>query len=178
MTLRFFLAMLLACMSVTASGAEPSTGPYVDNGGPAYAVPDRDVPLPEGHKYRVVFEATDYPDQPAGPNRELELVARFLNMHGKNGVPLEDMDLAVVMHGGALISALTNDTYTRLYGTANPNLALLTSLADAGVKFFVCGQSMGFRELDKKDLAEPVKIGLSAMTLLVTLQAEGYALIQ
>ena len=178
MTLRLYFVALIACFSVTAFGAEPSTGPYINSGGPAFAVPDRDVPLPEGHKYRVVFEATDYPEQPAGPNRELEIVARFLNMHGKNGVPLADMDIAVVMHGGALLSALSNETYNRLYEMDNPNLALLTELAGAGVKFYVCGQSMGFRQLDKKALAEPVKMGLSAMTMLVTLQAEGYALLQ
>jgi len=180
MSRRTTYAALIACITVTATAfaEEPSTGPYIKGGGPAFAVADRDVPLPAGHKYRVVFEATEFEDQPAGLNDELEMVARFLNMHGKNGVPLDDLDLAVVMHGGALLSALSNETYNRLYGMDNPNLALLTELADAGVRFYVCGQSMGFRKLGKQDLAEPVKLGLSAMTMLVTLQAEGYALLQ
>mgnify|MGYP001827074541 FL=1 len=43
------------------------------------------------------------------------------------------------------------------------------------MKLYVCGQSLGFRGLDKSVLAGPVKVGLSAMTLLVTLQSDGYA---
>ena len=42
------------------------------------------------------------------------------------------------------------------------------------MQLYVCGQSLGFRGLDKSVLADNVKVGLSAMTLLVTLQADGY----
>jgi intracellular sulfur oxidation DsrE/DsrF family protein len=165
----------LAGFSFTALAAEPTTGPYVDAGGPAFVVADRDVPLRDGHKYRVVFEATDYPGEMTSVNRELTVVGRFLNMHGKNGVPLEDIDVAVVLHGKALLAAMNDEIYEELHGSKNPSLDLLHSLADAGVKFYACGQSLGFRGLDKSVLAEPVQVGLSAMTMLVTLQADGYA---
>lgn len=169
------LAAISSCTFLTANAAEPATGPYVDSGGPAFAVKDRDVPLPADHHYRVVFEATEYPGEMSEVNRELTVVARFLNMHGQNGVPLDKMDVAVVMHGQALLAAMNNDTYRELTGTDNPNLRLLQSLADAGVRFYACGQSLGFRQLDKNVLVDPVKVGLSAMTMLVTLQDEGYA---
>jgi intracellular sulfur oxidation DsrE/DsrF family protein len=175
MNSRISFAACLVFLSTFANAAEPSTGPYIDTGGPAFKVEDRDVPLREGHKYRVVFEATEYPGEMSEVNRELTVVARFLNMHGKNGVPLEDLDIAVVMHGKALLAAMNNETYRKLNSVDNPNLILLQSLADAGVKFYACGQSLGFRGLDKSVLAEPVKVGLSAMTMLVTLQADGYA---
>ena len=177
MILRIAIIALLTSISFAAYSAEPSTGPYVDAGGLAFVVEDRDVPLRAGHKYRVVFEATEYPGEMTSVNRELTVVARFMNMHGKNGVPLADLDVAVVLHGKALLAAMNNDTYRKLNETDNPNLELLASLADAGVKFYACGQSLGFRGLDKSVLAEPVKVGLSAMTLLVTLQADGYALL-
>ncbi len=175
MILRFTFAALATLLSLTAYSAEPTTGPYVDAGGPAFKVEDRDVPLREGHKYRVVFEATEYPGQPTDINRELTVVGRFLNMHGKNGVPLEDMDIAVVVHGQTLMATLNDEAYEKINGVKNPNLELLMSLADAGVKFYACGQSLGFRGWSKNDLAEPVKVGLSAMTMLVTLQSDGYA---
>jgi len=175
MTPRITNALIALTLSAAAPGAEPTTGPYVDAGGPAFAVEDRDVPLKEGMKYRVVFEATGYPGEPEAINRELTVVARFMNMHGKNGVPLEDLDVAVVLHGRALFAAMNNKTYRDEHGIDNPNLALLQDLADAGVKFYACGQSLGFRGLDKSALASPVKVGLSALTMLVTLQAEGYA---
>ena len=175
MSPRFALAVLLTFHSAVGSAAEPTTGPHVDAGGPAFEVKDRDVPLREGHKYRVVFEATEYPGEMTDVNRELTVVGRFMNMHGKNGVPLEDLDVAVVIHGKTLFAAMNDEAYMEMFGTKNPSLALLNDLADAGVKFYVCGQSLGFRGLDKSVLAEPVKVGLSAMTLLVTLQSDGYA---
>ena len=67
------------------------------------------------------------------------------------------------------------EAYEKMHGVKNPSLELLHSLADAGVKFYACGQSLGFRGVDKSVLAEPVKVGLSAMTMLVTLQSDGYA---
>jgi intracellular sulfur oxidation DsrE/DsrF family protein len=175
MTPRKILAVIALTLPVAALSAEPSTGPHVDAGGPAFAVEDRDVPLKEGMKYRVVFEATGYPGEPEAINRELTVAARFMNMHGKNGVPLEDLDVAVVFHGRALFAAMTNEAYREEHGIDNPNLELLQDMADAGVKFYACGQSLGFRGLDKSALASPVKVGLSALTMLVTLQAEGYA---
>ena len=175
MSCRILAVLCLFVTSNVALAQAPSTGPYVDAGGPAFAVPDRDVPLPENHHYRVVFEATGYPDEPTAINRELTVIARFMNMHGKNGVPLENLDVAVVFHGRALFAALTNEAYRDAHDMDNPNLALLNDLADAGVKFYACGQSLGFRGMDKTALASPVKVGLSALTMLVTLQAEGYA---
>ena len=175
MKLRLTLATLFLSVPILTLAEEPSTGPYVDAGGPAFKVEDRDVPLKEGMTYRVVFEATGYHGEPEAINRELTVVARFMNMHGKNGVPLEDLDVAVVLHGRALFAAMNNEIYRKEHGIDNPNLVLLQDLADAGVKFYACGQSLGFRGLDKSALASPVKVGLSALTMLVTLQAEGYA---
>ena len=175
MTLRLTLASLtlLSCFPVLS--AEPTTGPHVMAGGPAFAVEDRDVPLREGHKYRVVFEATEYPGEMTDVNRELTVAGRFMNMHGKNGVPLEDLDVAVVVHGRALFATFNDEAYEEMFGEKNPSLALLQDLIDAGVDVYVCGQSLGFRGLDKSVLADNVKVGLSAMTMLVTLQADGYA---
>jgi intracellular sulfur oxidation DsrE/DsrF family protein len=175
MLVRTVCVALFACISFSAWSQEPSTGPYVNAGGPAFEVKDRDVPLREGHKYRVVFEATEYPGEKSSLNPELTVVARFMNMHGKNGVPLDDIDVAVVLHGQALMAALNDEAYQAYNKVDNPNLDLLQDLADAGVKFYACGQSLGFRGLDKSVLVEPVKVGLSAMTMLVTLQADGYA---
>jgi intracellular sulfur oxidation DsrE/DsrF family protein len=175
MPVRFIFTLVLSFFATSVFAQAPATGPYVSSGGPAFEVANRDVPLRDGYKYRVVFEATEYPGEVTDANREFTIVARFLNMHGKNGVPLEDMDIAVVIHGQTLMAALNDEAYEKINGIKNPNLQLLTDLADAGVKFYACGQSLGFRKWDKSDLAEPVQVGLSAMTMLVTLQADGYA---
>ena len=174
MIYRIILAVIATCFSLHVQAQEPSTGPYVMAGGPAFEVADRDVPLREDHTYRVVYELTTYPGEKTDVNRPLTVVARFMNMHGKNGVPLENLDVAVVVHGQTLLAMQNDAAYEEMFGVKNPSLALINDLAKAGVKFYACGQSLGFRGLDKSVLAEPVKVGLSAMTMLVTLQADGY----
>jgi intracellular sulfur oxidation DsrE/DsrF family protein len=163
---------------VHAAFAEPPVlGPVIEGFGPAYAVRDRDIALTEGFEYRVVFDAYRYPGGPSALNRELETVARFLNMHGLNGVSLENLNVAVVIHGEALKSLLQHDAYQSRYQADNPNLELLTALHNAGVNLYACGQSLGFRNIDNDELADPVKVVLSAMTQLATLQADGFALL-
>ena len=55
--------------------------------------------------------------------------------------------------------------------------ALLAALDEAGVEIYLCGQTAVHRGLPPDELAPQVQLALSAMTVLVTLQAEGYALI-
>ena len=174
MILRLTLATIVAGFSLAAAAQSPSTGPYVHAGGPAFEVPDRDVPLREGQKYRVAYELTGYPGEKTDVNRSLTVVGRFMNMHGKNGIPLEDLDVAIVVHGQTLFSLLNDEAYKEMFGVSNPSLPLLNDLAEAGVQIYVCGQSLGFRGLDKSVLADNVKVGLSAMTMLVVLQSDGY----
>ena len=98
-------------------------------------------------------------------------------MHALNGVPVENMELAVVIHGGATKDLLNNKTYQGKFSTDNPNLDLEHQLRSKGVKFYLCGQSMVFSGYSKQDLDEPNDLALSAMTMLVILQEQGYRLL-
>ena len=154
--------------------AQPTTGPVIDGYGASFVIDNADVPLIEDHEYRVVFEITGYEQSPDGVNRNLDRVARFLNLHAKNGVDPENMHLAVVIHGAALVNALNDDAYETRLEMANPNLELAERLAAAGVEFYVCGQSMGMRGFAKSELAAPFKLATSALTMVHQLQAQGY----
>lgn len=176
MSARILSLVSLAFVAFAGLAAEPTTGPFIDGYGAAFAVEDRDVPLVEGHVYRVVYEITDYDGSPTGVNRELDTVARFLNMHGKNGVALENIQLAVVIHGAALVNVLNDASYLTRFEIANPNLDLLHKLMAAGVRFYACGQSMGLRGFAKSELEGGVRMALSAMTMVHQLQADGYTL--
>jgi hypothetical protein len=68
----------------------------------------------------VVFDAGDNSRDTTSLNHELVSVARYLNMHARNGVPVGDMDIAVVLHGAALKSALTDAAYESRFETPNP----------------------------------------------------------
>jgi len=152
----------------------PKSGPIIDGFGAVYAVPNADYATPADHIYRVVFDVSASPDAPDELNASINTLARFLNMHAQAGVPPENLQLALVLHGGAGKDALRHDAYRTRFGTENPNLALLEGLQQAGVRIYLCGQTASHRGYSKKDLAAPVRLALSAMTALVTLQAEGY----
>jgi intracellular sulfur oxidation DsrE/DsrF family protein len=173
--LSIFACLLYA--AVAATDDKPGFGPVIEDYGPTFAVADRDVPLRDGFHYKLVFDARAYPGERYAVNVELETVARFLNMHARNGVESDDMDLAVVLHGDALSATLTNAAYRQHFDVDNPNLELLQRLHDAGVRFYACGQTAKFRKYARSDLAPAVQIALSAMTMFATLQADGYSLL-
>ena len=176
MTRRILLTIPVLAISCQMAFAQPTTGPVIDGYGAAFVIDNADVPLIEDHEYRVVFEITGYDQSPGGLNRNLDRVARFLNLHAKNGVDPDDMHLAVVVHGAALVNALNDDAYHTRLEVANPNLELAGKLAAAGVDFYVCGQSMGMRGFAKSELAEPFKLATSALTMVHQLQTQGYTL--
>jgi intracellular sulfur oxidation DsrE/DsrF family protein len=149
----------------------------IEGYGPTYPIGDRDIPLPSGFVYKAVFDLARYPGGTSDLNPYLVSVARFLNMHARNAVPAANMDLAVVVHGAAVKNVLSDKAYESRYQARNPNLELLSKLHDAGVKIYVCGQSMAFGGIDKGDLADHAQVALSAMTMLTVLQSEGYALL-
>lgn len=170
-----FASLCLAPLQLPAD--EPELGPVIDGYGPTFAVADRDVPLRANFRYRLIFNAVSYPGERSALNVSLESVARFLNMHARNGVAADDMDLAVVLHGDALSATLTNAAYRERFAVDNPNLELLRELHDFGVRFYACGQTARFRGFSRADLSPAVEVGLSAMTLFATLQADGYSLL-
>ena len=177
MTIRLFLAVLLFAVTQLTLADEPMLGPAIEGYGPTYPIDDRDVPLEAGVVYRAVFDAARYSDDLGALNSRLVSVARFLNMHVRNDTPVENMDLAVVLHGAAVKNVLSHEAYRSRYDRDNPNLELVTRLHDAGVRFYVCGQSMEFGGVEKSELAIQADVALSAMTMLTVLQNDGYALL-
>ena len=168
--------LFVAFVALTSQAAEPTTGPIVDGYGASFLIPDSDVKLPANHEYRVVYEITTYPNGPGELNRAVDRVARFLNLHGKAGVPADKMHLAIVTHMAALKGFLNDAAYEREYQMKNPNADMVQKLIAAGVDIYVCGQSMNFQGLAKSDLAPGVKLAPSAMTMVHLLQDEGYTL--
>lgn len=171
---RVVALFLFALFPLVSMSEQPTMGPIIEDYGPAFLVEDKDIPLIEDFQYRVVFELAKYSPDTTSMNQQLVRVARFLNMHGQQGIGMENMDIAVVVHADALKSMLKHDAYQSKYQSENPNLDLVHKLADVGVKLYVCGQSMGFRQWPTSELAGPIEVGLSAMTLIANFQAQGY----
>jgi len=174
------LCFLLAVFNLNAQSSsmqQPIKGPIFTDYGPVFKVPDSDVALIPNFKYKVFFNIGQATKEPFNLNRRIESIARFINMHARNGVKLEDMQIAAVFHGAATRDLLTNAAYQKRYDGDNPTSELVNQLIDKGVKFYLCGQSLYFMKLNKTDLIPGVKVALSAMTISTMLQAEGYTLI-
>ena len=165
LTLPTAVGLLLAPGSVGAQARE--TGPVIREHGAVFRVGDLDVPVETDRAYRVVFDIYDAPESTSEVNPAVNTPARFLNMHAHAGVPAARMELALVLHGPASRATLSHRAYRERYG-----------VDDAGARIYLCGQSAASRGLlPEEKLAGPVELALSAMTMLVTLQDDGYELI-
>lgn len=170
----------LLCMSAGAiaqvrqAGFTP--GPLIEGYGGNAPVADPDFIAPEGHIYKVVFDVSNAPDDPAALNRGFDTPARFLNMHARAGTPVEDLHVAIVVHGQAARGLQKNAAHKAQTGVDNPNIELLGRLIAAGAEVVLCGQTAAYYGYSKDKLLPGVKTALSAMTALSVLQSHGYTL--
>jgi len=178
-----FLSVLLLGLlrGLAAMGAEPlqlpsKQGPVIEGFGPFVPVSQAEFPTPVDGSLKAVFDvaATQGPGE---RNPRLESPARFLNMHADAGLAAGRIQVALVVHGPAARDLLTDEAYNKRFGSANPNRALLEALGGAGVQIILCGQTAAFGGYPREDLLPQVKLALSAMTALVSLQDQGYRLI-
>lgn len=185
----FISVFLFAIFSIHAQQA----GPVIEEFGKVFKVAADFKTNTEGN-YRVVFDVGKTSNSPNKTNAYIETAARFLNMHAQNGVPVESMKVALVIHGAASQDILNNTAYakkqqsrpssgytkkhlSRKFTGPNPNAELIGELHEAGVRIILCGQTASHRNISKTDALAEVQFALSAMTALVQLQNEGYQLI-
>jgi len=170
-----FAAVTLLPAFAFAGPADFKTGPIIENFGPVAAVPAAQT-LPESAHLKVSFDTATGSDGDA-LNKTLESAARFINMHAAAGVAPGNIEVAVVIHGGAAFDLLTNEAHkARKDGADNPNIALIAALTKANTRIILCGQTAAYRDITKTDLLPSVELALSAMTAHAQLQQGGYTL--
>lgn len=187
-----FVTFTLLCLFPAISGAHPSGSPPVtvaavdmasaeesfpriDGAGGVFAVP---AEMPERNSvHRLVIDATGDERTPAGLNRRLDAAARAVNLYALAGVPPENVKIAVVVHGKATAAVLSDQAFNTNFGRANPDADLLAKLRRAGVEVHVCGQALRHHGYSLEDVHADVRVSLSAMTKLASLQAAGYSLV-
>lgn len=167
--------LIALCMIGTAAIAGEdafSTGPAIPGFGPVADV-DGNFTIPDGAVFKVSFDGNTAAD--AGTlNRTLVSAARFVNMHVRAGVPLDNISLAVVVHGGAVRDLIDAGRYAELAGGKNANAPLVEALTSSGVRIIVCGQSAVYYKVHGDDLLPGVEMALSAMTAHALLQRNGF----
>jgi intracellular sulfur oxidation DsrE/DsrF family protein len=173
---RFIACFLLASLLLAAQShaAEPGLGPVVPGYGPVYDVPADSFNLDPDQHYKVVMDIGKGPDDPAELNRSIESAARFLNMHARSGIPPQNLELAIVLHGSGARAALTPQAHAKHFDVANGSQGLVEALGAAGVDIFICGQTAAYYGYAADDLLPQVTMAVSAMSVHVRLQQEGY----
>lgn len=126
---------------------------------------------------KIVFDATA-DAKPADVNKALDRVARLLNLYGAAGLKAQDVKIAIVLHGDATKSVLSDAAYkTRFQVEQNPNLPLIRDLQQAGVEVLVCGQALNYKGFQDDEVADAIPIAAAALTALANKQADGYSYI-
>jgi intracellular sulfur oxidation DsrE/DsrF family protein len=124
---------------------------------------------------KVVLDVTA-DAKPADVNKGLDRVARLLNLYGAAGKLTSDVKIAVVLHGEATKSVLTDADYKDRFDVAtNPNLPLIRDLQKAGVEIFVCGQALNYKGYADAEVADGIPIAAAALTVVINKQTDGFA---
>ena len=162
-----FLPIVIALFSTPVLAGEEAfkPGAAIPDYGKIAEVPGATA-IPSDAAFKIRFDVSK-PAETDKINRNLDSAARFINMHAAAGVPLEQINLALIIHGAAVKNMTRAD---------ETNAALIKALSERGVKFYVCGQSAAWYGVKTEDLSPGVEMSLSAMTAHALLDAEGYAL--
>lgn len=167
--------LLLPAQAAAEPRAGFHTGPVFTTFGHIAPV-ESDLPIPEGTIFRVVFDVTDRAT-PGQLNRTIDSAARFINMHVEAGIPVADIHVAIVVHGGAYVDLLTRDAYAARHdGAVNGSAPAIAELTAHGVDIWLCGQTAVAQQITRDDLLPGVGLSLSAMTAIALLQQQGYTL--
>ncbi len=171
----FLLAFL--CISMGYAQTKEA-GPIIKDFGKVFKIENPDIKVDTTKDYKVVFDIMNSPEDLTKMNASIETAARFLNMHGQNGIPLDQLHVVLVVHNKASKDIANAEAYQKKYGTQNPNEALIKALLEANVQIVFCGQSSVSRGFPKEDLIPGVQLALSAMTVLADFQDQNYQLIK
>lgn len=163
----FLTACLLALPLAANAGPDDFTaGPAIMDFGKTVQIQDAEDIAPDT-VLKVAFDLAKPAD--AGKiNRGLDSAARFINMHRAAGLPSENVNVAIVVHGGAYADLMTTE--------GNANAPLIAALLENGATITLCGQTAAYRDVDTEQLLPGVTLSLSAMTAHAQLQQSGYTL--
>ncbi|MCJ8190866.1 DsrE family protein [Sphingomicrobium aestuariivivum] len=166
--------MILTLALIAAQPADWPTGPVITGHGP-HAPVELTSPMPTDVTLAHAFDSAGLTED--HHNRTLQSAARFINMHAAAGVDPGNIRPAVVIHGAAVFSVVSDARFEAKHAhAANPNRELVEALLAAGTRIIVCGQSAAAQDVATADLLPGVEMALSAMTAHALLQREGYSI--
>ncbi len=170
------ILLLLVCFGIFQfTYAQEAQNPVIPSyGGVFHADWVVEKPDPD-QAYNVVIDVASGANDKTKPFYSLINVARLMNLHVMGGASKDKLNVVLAIHGGAVWSILSDEEYNKKYGVDNPHVPLFRELRNAGVKIFVCSQSMIGRDLTPDMITEEVIPATSMLTTMTTYQLKGYA---
>ena len=182
MKMRPFLLALAAAagLASTAAAQQPAgfwSTPVIKGIGTVHVWPEAVLRPDANTTYKTIADVTKPAPSNDKMNPGLEHIARVVNVFAAAGVPLSHLKMIAVIHGPATPIALSDKEYQARFGHPNPNTALIEELTKAGVQVYVCGNALGEMQYTPAQVNSNIKVALSALSTLVILQNQGYALL-
>lgn len=176
----FFKPLVFAFLVLSASYSYAQTPqfPIVKGFGGIYEIADAKERPDPSLEYKIIVDLASGAEDNKEISRWVDNVARLMNLHGLAGVPKDKIKVKVVIHGGAILTLLSDENYQKRFEVENPNLKVFEALKEAGADIYVCGQSLIARNLKTADLWPGVTVAHSAMTTLTTYVPQGYVLLR
>ncbi|NND34603.1 MAG: DsrE family protein [Saprospiraceae bacterium] len=169
------IIIFLNFLLIQSIQSQETYNPIVQDFGGIFDIPHASVKPDANQEYKIVIDVVSGPKMPHELNPAINNVARLLNLHGIAGVPEQQMDVVLAIHGEATDAVLNNESYESKYDMANPNVLLLAALEKAGVKITVCGQSLIGHRITADQVLGSVEIATSMLTTVSSYQMKGYA---
>lgn len=178
MKYKIILACALGVIFSYAQAKDTESNPVISPYGKIYPSPNA---LFQPHKsiaeHKILFNLSKPASTPKALNPSLDKVARMINLYASAGINPQQLKIFVIVHGDATPILLDNARYKEIFGINNPNSELLAKLKELGVGIGVCAQAWEKLEYKPEWLDKNAIITLSALTTLVYLQQQGYALV-
>ena len=134
--------LLLSISIIFFSNAQTKVNPIIKSYGTVIQLPNADHKPDPSLKYKIIVELTENGSKADSLNEYIEALATLVNLHAAEGVPKENIKMVVIMRKMATYAVFGNELYKEKFKCDNPNLEILKELMDAGVEFYVCGQTM------------------------------------
>jgi intracellular sulfur oxidation DsrE/DsrF family protein len=168
---------LLSLATITCI-AQTKVNPVIKSYGTVYELPNSDHKPDPSINYKILVELTENTPKPDSLNIYLEAIATLINLHAAEGVSPKNIHVAVVLRKSATYAVFGDELYQKSFKVDNPNRQLIKELKDAGVEFYVCGQTMIKRNTKQEQLMPGTKIASAGLTTISTLQLQGYTMIK
>ncbi len=185
--IRSFTTAALACALAAPLAAQSApaplpggqaTGPIIQSSGMSFKVDDPTFPMPANHVFKAFFVVNAGGGDTLRVNEQVTTMARYFNLHARNGIAEDHVKAAAVFHGMGWPALLSDSAFAaRFGGTTNPSHKLVEELVAHGATLVLCGQTAGRNGIRREELLPGVKVAISAMSAVELLQSRGFHLI-